>query len=335
MFQPDGEHLLGGSRDGIQRWRLVDGQEVGKQMRIEMHVYAISASRDDKWIVCGTSTGASLWDREMRKKVVDVEGRNTTVWAVDVSPDSTRFATATGEAATIWSLPSGERLVGPLEHDYHVTGIRFSPNGEHIATACLSNSIRIIDSHTGDELVAINTDIPQCVPAIPLAWTNDGQQIFAAYYDNKIRSFDTSTGSPLAESQIVHCHNGDDNVHSIALAANGKFIATSANHSISFLDSSTLTRIGTVIEDSDGKLIRSIAISMDSSQLVTGRLDGKVIIRDLSKILPDSYGPFHVSCNLSMSNNPHSVSYGDELHRHPFARTYDKTSMMIRHRILT
>ena len=290
-FHPDGKHLLGGNDDGIRRWQLVDGQEVG--MQGGMRVFAISVSRDHKWIVCGTRFGASVWNGEMRAKVIQVEGTNG-VYAVDVSPDSTRFATGTGlgdSSASIWSITTGTRLVGPLKHDNIIIGVRFSLDGEHIATACVGKSIRIFDSHTGDNLVAINTNVPDWLH--PLAWSSDGHQIFAASQDKKIRTFDTSTGSQLAESQILQ--DGDSGITSLALATNGNFIATYANseRSIWFLDTSTLARIGPVIQD--GERVVSTAISADSSHLATGRLDGKIVIRDLGKILPDSYGPFHVS----------------------------------------
>ena len=279
---------MGGGDCGIRQWRLADGQGVRKQTG--MAAYAISVSSDYKWIVCGTAMGASVWDGEMRAKAIDTEGTNA-VWAVDVSPDSTTFATGTSESrASIWNITSGERLIGPLEHDDYVNGIRFSPNGERIATACWKNSIHIFDSQTGDKLVAIKTDVPGWGPATPLAWSSDAYQIFSASFDNKIRSFNTSTGSLLAESQILR--DGNNNVHSIALAANGNFIATFADYSMSFLNTSTLTLIGPIIEDS--KQIRSIAISAGSNHLATGRGDGKVVIRDLSKILSDLYGPFHV-----------------------------------------
>ena len=289
-FHPDGKHVFGGDEAGIQQWRLADGREVGQQTGMKLRAIAVSSDR--KWIVCGARDGASVWDGEMHEKGVEVEGGNM-VFAVDVSQDSSRFATGTTEKeAGIWSITSGERLAGPLTHDDYVTGVRFSRNGERLATACMQNSVHIFDSHTGDSLVTIEINIPSLV-GTPLAWSSDAQQIFAACKDNKIRSFDTSTGSQIAESQTLP---GDDNidVHSVALAANNKFIATFANHSISFLDSSTLTRIGPVIED--GEQIRSIDISPDSSRLATGRLDGKIVIRDLNMIiLMDSYSPFHVS----------------------------------------
>ena len=289
-FHPDGKHLLGGNNGVIRRWRLIDGKEVGKQTGVELR--AISVSRDHKWIVCGTYNGASVWDGEMHKKVIDVEGTNL-VWAVDVSPESTRFATGTGgghDNASIWSITTGKRLVGPLKHDNWIAGVRFSPDGQHFATACVGKSIRIFNSHNGDNLVTIKTDIPSRVPP-PLAWSSDGEQIFATSEDKKIRTFNTSTGSQLAESQMLH--DGDNGVSSITPATSGNFIATYAERSIWFLDTLTLALIGPAIED--GGRIQSIAISADSSHLATGRGDGKIVIRDLGKILPDLNGPINVS----------------------------------------
>ena len=281
------------------------------------NVYAISVSRDHKWIVCGAARGASVWDGEINEKVIDMEGENIVVDSVDVSPDSTRFATGTGNGqASIWSITTGRRVVGPLElDDDWVSGVRFSPSGEHIATAC-KTSIRIFDSQTGDKLITIDTHTPQFGAATPIAWSSDGRQIFVASRD-KFRAFDTSTGTQLAESQIPY-----DGVPSIALASNGKFIAALANRSVSFLDTSTLARIGPVIEDSEG--IRSVAISPDSTRLATGRGDGKIIIRDLAKILPDSYGSFNVSiCAL-----PCSISHVDEICRYLLANKLNKMSSL-------
>ena len=292
-FLPDGVHLLGGGNDGIQRWRCADGQELGKQKGIRLQ--AIAVSRDCKWIVYGTHQGgASVWDAEMHEKLIDVEGR-TTVQAVDVSPDSTWFATGTiRREASVWSISSGQRLIGPLEHDKDVAGIRFSPNGEQVATCCEGGSaVRIFNSRNGDKLIDIKTTTPRKWPITPLAWSSDGQQIFSVSDDNRIKSFAVSTGSQLAESPIL------DGARCISLAGNGKFIATVAEHAVSFLDTSTLTKIGTTFRNSEG--MRSIAISSDSSQIATGRRDGKIIVHNLSNFLPDSYGPFRVRfCPLLM-----------------------------------
>ena len=154
-FHPDGKHFFGGMSNGIQRWRIADGQQVGEQTGMNMN--DISVSRDGKWIVCGTTEGASVWDAELQRKVIEVEDAHW-VDAVDVS-QSTRFATGTANGnrkASIWSITTGERLVGPLEHDSDVTGIKFFPDGGHIrvATAC-EDSIHIFDSYNGRRLITI------------------------------------------------------------------------------------------------------------------------------------------------------------------------------------
>ncbi|KAH0826721.1 hypothetical protein J3R83DRAFT_5121 [Lanmaoa asiatica] len=295
-------HVFGCTGDRIQRWRLADGQEAGKQTG--MKLYAISVSRDHKWIVCGTREGASVWDGELHKKVIDVKDVSGSVMAVDVSSDSTRFATGTGypdKQVSIWSLESGKRLVGPLKHvnSHYVTGVKFSPNGEHIATTCGRGSIRIFDSRNGDLLITVETTTRSRWPITPLAWSKNGQQIFTASDNDKIRSFDPSTGTLLAESQTL---NGG-NVESIALATNGMFIATFAGCNISFLDASTLKQICPDIEESER--IESIALSPDSSHLATGRRDGKVAIHNLSSILPDLA---EAGKSSSLKSETHSTS---------------------------
>ena len=315
-FHPDGEHVLGGNEDGIRRWRLADGLEVGKQTG--MVVQAISVSSDNKWIVCGTDdAGASVWDGKLQEKVIDVEGEST-VDAVEVSPDSTRFATGTRtKQASIWSITTGQRLVGPLEHDDWVTGVRFSPNGERIATAC--PEIRIFDSRTGDKLVAINGLTLGFGAATPIAWSSDGQHIFTASSDKNIKAFDACTGTQLAESDILHGANGDYGLP-IALATNGKVIAACTYYSISLLDASTLARIGPAIVGNDA--IWSIAISPDRTRLATGQREGKIVIRDLAKILPESYGPINVSiCAL-----PRSVPNVDKLCRYLLRKKLNQRS---------
>jgi WD40 repeat protein len=284
--------LLSGKIDGLRRWRVADGQEVGNQMGMDVNV--ISVSTDGKWIVCGTTEGASVWDAKTQEKAIEVEGTHD-VGAVDISPESTRFATAVGAGdykASIWDIITGERLVGPIQQDAYTDGIRFSPNGEHIATAN-DDSIRVFDSRNGDQLITMKASLSRWGSATPLAWSNNGQQIFAASSDRKIKSFDVSTGSQLAELQV----HGDGEVVSIALAANGKFLATFAGNSISLWDTSKLTQIGPVIEDSQE--IRSVALSPDCSYLATGGSYGNITIRNLNNVLPDLYGPFRVSIYAS------------------------------------
>ncbi|KAF8558573.1 WD40 repeat-like protein [Imleria badia] len=291
-FHPDGRHLLAGGADkAVRQWDVETGQEVGESMEMASEVDAIAVSRDHKWIVSGNDRTTSVWDAKTHQKVVEVdkEARECTV-EVDVHPNSSRFATGRyyEKSVTIWDITTGERLLGPLEHDGLLVGVKFSPSGDHIAAASQS-SIRVFDSRNGNQLIGIDISMPKWAPMTPLAWSNDGQQIFTASHDRRLRSFDVTTGSQLAESAI-HDHD----VPSIALATgNGKFMSTFAGTVISFWDTSTFTQIGPAIQNTDTP--RSIAISLDGSYLATGGDNGKITVRSLAGILPESYGPFNAS----------------------------------------
>ena len=298
-FHPDGKHFFDGTSEGIRRWRVADAQEVGKQTGMDLN--AISASRDHKWVVCGTMKGASVWDAELREKVAEVE-RGEYVSSVDVAPDCARFATATNGKVSIWNIATGVRLVGPLDGE-GVRGVRFSPDGGRVATACIDSHdgsiIRIFNSHNGDQLISIENPMSAVNPLTPIiTWSVDSQRLFAISKGNKIKLFDSSTGSQLAEWKI---HENDSlDCISIALAANNKFIASSAGPFVSFWDTSTQAQVG-IVEATEN--IRSVALSPDSSRLVTGSNDdsGKLITWDLRGILSESY----LAINVSTSRSPH------------------------------
>ena len=282
--------------DGIRRWRVADGQEAGKQTGMDMN--AISVSRDGKWIVCGTATGTSVWDAELQKKVVEVEDTNW-VRAVDVSPESTRFATATGRNdsdgdASIWSITTGERLAGPLEHGSAVLGIKFSPDGGQIATAC-EGSIHIFHSYNGDQLITIKNPLAGELLLSPIVWSSDGR-LFAICEGGEIKTFDTSTGSQMAEWKISSHDSG--NPMAIALSADNRFIASLTGQAVSFWDTSTHIQLGSVSEDVEE--IQSIALSPDCSHLATGGKNKAITIWNISDILPESYLRITVSTIFPM-----------------------------------
>ena len=134
---------------------------------------------------------------------------------------------------------------------------------------------------------------------------------------------------PFFEKYVINLHPSSDG--SIALAVNNKFIATFGGNSISFLDPSTLTRIGPVIED--GERLWSIAISADSSHIAIGQ-SGRIDTRDLSKILPDLYGPFHVSICAFIISVCQIIPMIINYIRHLLTRKYNKASNLC-HRTVT
>ncbi|KAG9309837.1 WD40-repeat-containing domain protein [Chiua virens] len=294
-FSPDGKHLFSGSSDGVRRFQLADKLVEATQMGME--VGAISISRVGPRIVCGMISGVTVWDWELQEMVCYAESGNS-VLTVDVSPNASRFVTGTYEmTASVWDITTGERQLGPLKFSDTVNGVRFSPNGDRIAISELGGPITILDSHTGDRFVTIDTNTTESSPCTPIAWSNDAQRLFATCKDHKVKSFDTSTGSLLAESQVIDGFRGG--LKSIAIAPNGRFIAAQTDTSVSFLDVFTLLHIRPVLRQDNW--VRSIAFSLDGTYLAIGQ-GATVVIRNLSTILPDIISGVSICVFITLSS---------------------------------
>ena len=284
-FPADGKHFVGGVGGKIRRWRVEDGKEVGTPMEAGQSIIGIAVSRDGKWIVSGTiSDGVTVWDAVSHEKVpVKLQTDVGMVFAIDVSPDGTNVATGSGDAtACIWSLATGEQVLGPLRHDNVVVGVKFSPDGRFIATAMEhhANSVRIYDSLNGRLVVHFPITISDSSFNESLAWASDNGRLFALSSDGSISCLDVSTGTTLSQWPI-HGYAPT----SIALASNGTFVAVAAGTSVSFWDTATNERIGSVVEQTAP--ITSMAISINGDIVTTTGFT--ITLSGLGGILPSSY----------------------------------------------
>ena len=284
-FLEDGQHVVSGGSEGrIRRWQVKDGKEVGTTMRAWSAIWSIAVSRDGKWIVSGTSSGqVTVWNAKTHELVTKFKGHDDTVCAVDVSPDATKIVTGSRDrTASVWSLSTRQRLLGPFEHHNWVSAVKFSPDGHLIATATFQRkSVRIYDSQDGRRLVDFSIEVPS-FNRQSLAWVSDSKQLFVlSEHDGNIHCLDVSTQTTLFKWSI-HSNNTPK---CISMASNGTFIAASADSSVSFWDTVTHERIGSVVQHPAH--IESMAISANYD-LVTGA-GKKIILRNLRDILPSSY----------------------------------------------
>ena len=289
-FTKNGKQVLSSGIDGvIRRWRVADGQKVGKPIPTEgAEVFAAILSPDGKWLVYAFQrlgdrrAEVRVLDARTHEKVFDIKDHKDRVPSVDISADSTRFATGSfDKSAAIWNMTTGELLVGPMQHEDVVVTVQFSPNGDRIATATAAEnpddprtakSIRIYDSENGQLLFDIPFRIWRLVTS--LAWSSDGRQLFAASY-SEAKCFDTLSRSLLIKWSVP----GGGRVASVALSRNQKFVVIAAFNSLSFWNTSTHRKIGPTIEHTSS--VWSIRLSPDDDYIATGEDNGKVTLRSL------------------------------------------------------
>ena len=267
-------------------------------MKSDGTVNSVAASQDGKWIVSGgVDRRVTIWDATSHQKVGEsAEQYERSVTALDISPDSLYVAAGSEDGLVIiLRLGSRERIAGPLRRqESQVSSVKFSPTGDRLASACTGwdcDSIRIWHSRTGDQLSCLSADTK---PTYSLAWTHDGQQLFAGGPRGSIRCFDVATRSILSRlgDQI------SDAVTSLSISNNDRFLVagSASGCSLSLWDVNTFQPIRpTLFQPSE---VLTIAISPDDQHLASGTMDKKISIRSLSDIVPSTYF-FHVCMLVS------------------------------------
>ncbi|KAF8842626.1 WD40 repeat-like protein [Paxillus ammoniavirescens] len=281
-FLPNGKKVISASADGnIQRWRVKDGCELGREMRENGVVYAVAASGDGLWIATGgKARNITIWDATTHEKVTELDGHSDTTRSLEFSRDSARLVSGSTDLKTVivWNTVTGQKLLGPLKgHTRSVWEAHFSPNGDKIAS-CDGGDIRIWNSHSGDPVIQ-----PITVWAVSLAWTPNGQQLIAGCGQGFVKRFASSTDSLLADWK-AHTKL----VHSIAISPNGNFlVSASPDKTIRFWDMMTSTQIGSPLQCPDR--VYSVAISPNGTHLARGRRDSQVHIWRLKRVVPPSF----------------------------------------------
>lgn len=171
-FQPGGELLVAGSRDGLVRgWG--PGGEPAFEWRAEIKLRVLAVSPDGSLIAAGGEGGEiRVWDvtaRALRQLPFE---HSKDVLSLQFSPDGKLLLSSSKDgAARLWRLSDGKLLLS-LVHKKEVEAARFSPDGRWIATAS-RQTVTIWEAASGSELLRRSFDDKLRA----LEWSPDGSWI--------------------------------------------------------------------------------------------------------------------------------------------------------------
>merc|ERR1712032_399206 len=115
---------------------------------------------------------------------------------VTMSPDGSLCASGGKDAkAMLWDLNDGKHLY-TLDHADTINALTFSPN-RYWLCAATGPTIKIWDLESKNMVEELRPEVPGTARADPpqclsLAWSADGQTLFAGYSDNLIRVWQVS-----------------------------------------------------------------------------------------------------------------------------------------------
>ena len=242
-FAANGEYLVSGGKEGVRVWRVEDGKQMATMEA--KGVLCLAVSKDGRWITAGTEKYGDVivWDANIHTKVFAL-GRSwfsaslRIIYGVDFSPDSgsTRLVFSSHDRASIWDIAT-RKQVRTLRHGNWVRAAKYSPQGDRIATAT-GKSVRVWDSNDGRLLVDIPVTVTPWLGTSMLWFDN---RLFVVS-DSKIKQFESSTGSTVSEWPVPDSNE----LSCIALPKHGGFIAYSTQRTVTFWDTATQARLGLI-----------------------------------------------------------------------------------------
>jgi len=192
-FSADNRQIVSGSRDKtIKLWNTL--AECKYTITQDQHTEWISCVRfspntaNPIIVSCGWDKLVKVWNLTNCKLKTNHIGHTQYVNTVTVSPDGSLCASGGKDGrAMLWDLNEGKHLY-TLEAGNTIEALTFSPNRYWLCAAA-GPSIKIWDLETKQEVETLQADPigKQHPNVISLAWTADGQTLFAGYTDNVIR----------------------------------------------------------------------------------------------------------------------------------------------------
>merc|ERR1712018_453308 len=148
-------------------------------------------------VSCGWDKYVKVWSLQNCKLKTDHIGHTGYLNTVTMSPDGSLCASGGKDAkAMLWDLNDGKHLY-TLDHADTINALTFSPN-RYWLCAATGPSIKIWDLESKNMVEELRPEVPGNSPragppqCLSMAWSSDGQTLFAGYSDNVIRVWQVS-----------------------------------------------------------------------------------------------------------------------------------------------
>jgi len=280
-FLPGGKTFISGGDDKtIRLWDVESGQELRRFAGVDEGVRCLTLSRDGRTLVTAGKT-VHVWDVATGKEIKTLKGHPEVVTSVAFSPDEKTILTTSHDwTMQLWNIETGELLRKFEGHASGVEGAAFTPDGRLIVSCSLDRTVRVWDVTTGKEL---HRFLDHKAGVVGVAVAPDGRQAVTGSSDGTVRLWRLPPPAALANDKKVGEIRRIDVLHPInghvAVFADGRRVLTPSDDALRIWDLET----GKLLRRFEGGRgsARPCALSPEGRQVLTGTLEGEVVLWDV------------------------------------------------------
>nr|XP_019942440.1 PREDICTED: WD repeat-containing protein 1 [Paralichthys olivaceus] len=233
-YAPSGFYIVSGDTSGkIRIWDTTQKEHLLKYeyTPISGTIKDIAWTEDSKRLaVVGDGRekfgAVFLWDSG--SSVGDISGHCKYINSVDIRQKRPyRLAAASDDTCVSFSEGPPFKFKFTLrEHSKFVNCVRFSPDGEHFATACAGGQIFIYNGKTGEAAGSLGGEKAHSGGIYAISWSPDSSQLISASGDKTVKLWDVGAGTAVTtfnlgtdvSDQQLGCLWQNDHLLSISLS---------------------------------------------------------------------------------------------------------------------
>ncbi len=279
-FSEDGQQIISTSVDSTKNvWDANNGRLMtSTKCSSLLHGIDTDISVDGKLkAVINNITDIIIYDVKTGRVVSVLKGHSGKVNMICFSPDSKELASASDDnTVRIWDVYASDEIHLFKGHTNNVKCLAYSPDGRRLLSGSDDCTVRIWDVYSNN---AERIPFEQAEGVLWSCFSPDGKYVAAVSFMDNIIVWRTADG------KIIHLFQAKKNMKKLAFHPTDNNILVTADSTLCFWNLDTGLQLHTPLTGHH-KFVKSIAFSRDGQCLVSGSLDGTVIIWDVKNYKP-------------------------------------------------